>query len=336
MKFSIGDKIILKHTDEEGVVTAFFDDGMVEVRVGRTTFPVHSDELDHPYLKWFTEKKKPQTTKKVVPEQIPVEKQSLKKPRLPKGVYLSFYPEFKMQEMEDVVDYLKIYLINELPKEIQFHYELSLLGETEFKHEGKLHDFAHVYLHTIPFEQMNDSPKITWGVDDLEDPAMAPMSDTLKLKPQKVFQQVQHLLQDNQPSFSYLLFEDFKPIPQITPHTGQQKKETGSERKPLAQISTPADLPKQEVDLHIEQLVDSTRGLSNADIITIQLAELQKYLRLAVNSYQTNMVIIHGLGKGKLRDEVHKILEQTPEVDHYTNEWQGKYGFGATEVWFSY
>ena len=48
------------------------------------------------------------------------------------------------------------------------------------------------------------------------------------------------------------------------------------------------------------------------------------------------MVVIHGLGKGKLREEVHAILKQMPEIGRFKNEWSGKYGFGATEIYFKY
>ena len=58
MKFSIGDNIVLKRTGEEGFVTAYIDKQMIEVEVGGTLFPVYIDDIDHPYLKWFTEKTK--------------------------------------------------------------------------------------------------------------------------------------------------------------------------------------------------------------------------------------------------------------------------------------
>ena len=58
MKFSIGDKIVLKRTDEEGIVVGFIGKDMLEVEVNGTHFPVYMDEVDHPYLKWFTEKSK--------------------------------------------------------------------------------------------------------------------------------------------------------------------------------------------------------------------------------------------------------------------------------------
>ena len=94
--------------------------------------------------------------------------------------------------------------------------------------------------------------------------------------------------------------------------------------------------PKYEVDLHIEALVENHRGLSNAEIIKIQLDALQRYLHLAIVHRQSSMIVIHGLGKGKLKEEVHTILKQTPEVGRYKNEWSGRYGFGATEIYFRY
>ena len=56
MKFTIGDRIVLNRTGEEGHITAYINDQMVEVDVGGTVFPVHLEDVDHPYLKWFTDK----------------------------------------------------------------------------------------------------------------------------------------------------------------------------------------------------------------------------------------------------------------------------------------
>ncbi|MCB0699098.1 MAG: Smr/MutS family protein [Chitinophagales bacterium] len=335
MKFSIGDKVIFKHTDEEGHIVAYISNDMVEVDVDGTTFPVHVDEIDHPYLKWFTEKKVAPAKKKAAPEQLPVEKETLRKPKLAKGVYLSFIPVFKQDRMEDVVDALKVYLLNELPKEIQYNYTYDLLGNEEFGHEGKLHGFAHVYLHEIPFDDMNDQPRFNWQADDLDDADMAPAKGQLRIKPHKVFQHINNLLVNGEPSFSYMLFDDFKPEARFV----QEEKSSQVPKQTVkpSPINNQATLhAKYELDLHIEHLVDSTRGMTNADIVQVQLSTLQTYLRLAINAHQEYMVVIHGLGKGKLRDEVHKILDETPEVADYKNEWHGKYGFGATEIKFGY
>ena len=48
------------------------------------------------------------------------------------------------------------------------------------------------------------------------------------------------------------------------------------------------------------------------------------------------MIVIHGLGKGKLREEVMRLLREYKEVAHFKNEYHPKYGFGATEISFEY
>jgi len=332
MKFSIGDKILLKQTGEEGHVTAYIDKLMIEVEVNDTRFPVHIADIDHPYLKWFTEKNK---TKKapVVPEQLPVEKEKLRKPRLAKGIYLSFVPVFKVEEMEDVVDYLKIYLLNEMPQAVKFSYEVKLLHESEFKHEGTIHAFGDIYLHKVDYALMHDQPRFHWTLTDTGSKDMAPAEGILRIRPQKLFEHISDVLLNGSPTFTYLLTSDFLPKPK------EHKEKYVPTVKPdyiTGNNIAKLEKPKFEIDLHTEALQYDTEGLGPTEIINIQLDTMQKYVHLAIVNKQERMVVIHGLGKGKLKDEVHKILKRIPEVFIFTNEWHGKYGFGATEIYFRY
>ncbi len=332
MKFSIGDKIVLKRTGEEGTVTAYISPQMLEVEVNGTTFPVYTDEVDHPYLKWFTEKKK--TVSKAPPEQLPVEKQKNRGPKLASGIHLSFLPVFKANEQEDIVDYLKIHLLNELPVPIRFTYEVrNSRHESLFRHEGTLHAFGNVYLHNMPFGDMNDQPRFNWTAVAEGNKELEKAEGTLRIKTVKLFEHINQLLLHNEPSFSYLLIDDF---------SAKQAKEVAPPELPFVPPKTHTkssgriELPRYEVDLHIENLVENVRGMSNADIMHTQLQTLEYYLSLAIKHRQERMVIIHGLGKGVLRAEVHKLLDSYPEIARYTNEWHGQYGFGATEVYFQY
>lgn len=354
MKFSIGDKVILKRTGEEGQVVAYINQQMLEVEVNGTVFPVYIDEVDHPYLKWFTEKRQQlskanslsplkktskgqQTTTKPssIPEQLPVEKEKLRAPRLAKGVYLSFLPVFKTNEVEDIVDHIKIYLLNELPQAIQFTYDAKLLHHSLFRHEAKLHGFGHIYLHSISFEDMSSQPRFHWQVSDPAQPAMRQEEGILKIPAAKLFGHISAMLQNNEPSFSYLLLQEFMPAAKL-------QKQERFELPPAPAVIPATSFPSKaetvpyEIDLHIEKLVKITRGLSNADMLRIQLDTLKHYLQLAIMNRQERMMVIHGIGIGKLREEVHKILSHTPGVKRYVNEWQGPYGFGATEVFFDY
>jgi len=332
MKFTIGDRILLKKTNEEGFVTNYIDKQMIEVKIGGTVFPVHMDEIDHPYLKWFTGK----TAKKkgTPPEQLPVEKIAGRQQRLANGVHLSFMPVYKTEAMEEVVDTIKIYLLNELPQNIKFVYDVRMATRSLFRHEGSLHGFGNVYLHSIAYADMNDQPRFNWQLTDVGNDKMDVAEGVLRIKPQKLFEHITELMKSGGPSFRYTLIDDF---------AAKQKKEPADTYlPPVPQPATPLvtartiEAARQEIDLHIENLVDNMRGLSNADIVKIQLDTLQRYLNLAIVHRQERMVVVHGLGKGRLREEVHAVLKTVKEVSRFKNEWSGKYGFGATEIWFRY
>lgn len=331
MKFSIGDRILLKQTGEEGHVTAYINQQMLEVEVNGVSFPVHIDDVDHPYLKWFTDKtiKKKKTSP---PEQLPVEKIAERKQRLAKGVYLSFMPVYKTDEMEEVVDQLKIFLLNEMPTPIKFSYDVRFGQKSDFRHEGVLHEFGNVYLHSISYPDMNDQPRFNWQVADTANKELAHAEGVLRIRPAKLFEHISQLMQGNEATFSYLLADDLKP--KKKPEPAEKYEPFVSPRVKEVITTRNIEAPKAELDLHIEALTDSKKGLTNADIVKLQLDTLQHYLHLAIVHRLERMVVIHGLGKGKLREEVHAILKNMPEVSRFKNEWSGRYGFGATEIWF--
>jgi dsDNA-specific endonuclease/ATPase MutS2 len=90
------------------------------------------------------------------------------------------------------------------------------------------------------------------------------------------------------------------------------------------------------IDLHIEKLSDNWKHLSNFEILTIQLKNFEKFYYLAVAHHQPNLTVIHGIGSGKLRDEIHELLKYKKEVKSFVNQYHPNYGYGATEIYFSY
>ncbi len=57
MKFQVGDKVLILHSNEEGEVIDIINDKMVMVDVRGVKFPAYIDQLDFPYFKRFSEKK---------------------------------------------------------------------------------------------------------------------------------------------------------------------------------------------------------------------------------------------------------------------------------------
>jgi hypothetical protein len=86
-----------------------------------------------------------------------------------------------------------------------------------------------------------------------------------------------------------------------------------------------------EVDLHINQLVKSTRNMDNYDMLTLQLNTARQKLEYAVQQRFSKVVFIHGVGEGVLKSELYHLLKKYP-VEFYDASYQ-KYGLGATEVY---
>ena len=87
-----------------------------------------------------------------------------------------------------------------------------------------------------------------------------------------------------------------------------------------------------EVDLHIEELLDSHRGLSNFEIITVQLDKFRKELDDAILSKTRRIVFIHGVGAGKLKTELRMALDKEYKYLKYQDASFKEYGYGATLV----
>ena len=86
-----------------------------------------------------------------------------------------------------------------------------------------------------------------------------------------------------------------------------------------------------EVDLHINQLTKSTRGMDNFDMLTMQLNTARSKVEYAIQKRISKLVFIHGVGAGVLKSELNYLLNKYP-VKYYDASYK-KYGLGATEVY---
>lgn len=88
-----------------------------------------------------------------------------------------------------------------------------------------------------------------------------------------------------------------------------------------------------EVDLHIEKLVSSKRGMNNYDILNLQIETAKRQLEFAQKNRMPKIVFIHGVGEGVLKAELDFLLGRYDNITFQDANYQ-KYGLGATEVYF--
>lgn len=88
-----------------------------------------------------------------------------------------------------------------------------------------------------------------------------------------------------------------------------------------------------EIDLHIEKLVPNKRGMSNFDILTLQMETAKRQIDFAMRNRIPKIVFIHGVGEGVLKSELDFLLNRYDNLTFQDANYQ-KYGLGATEVYF--
>lgn len=86
------------------------------------------------------------------------------------------------------------------------------------------------------------------------------------------------------------------------------------------------------VDLHIGELVDNIHGLSNADMLNLQVDEFMRVMDENLKNKGQKIVFIHGKGEGVLRNALMKELNHRYKGNDVQDASFREYGFGATQV----
>jgi hypothetical protein len=105
-----------------------------------------------------------------------------------------------------------------------------------------------------------------------------------------------------------------------------------AESKPVFKSSKENENQILEVDLHIYELLDDFRGLTNGEMLEIQMDNFKAKLNEAINTHIKKVVFIHGVGNGVLKLEIRKELDKLHKKLSYQDASFKEYGYGATMV----
>jgi hypothetical protein len=87
------------------------------------------------------------------------------------------------------------------------------------------------------------------------------------------------------------------------------------------------------IDLHAHELIENTRGMSKYEILNHQIQKAKDIIAEARRRKVLKVLIIHGKGTGRLKDEVHQMLGKMGGLEFYFADFADG-GYGATEVRF--
>ena len=168
---------------------------------------------------------------------------------------------------------------------------------------------------------------------------VAPVNKKIEILPSDIYSGL--LLKDNDyfdhkaALFPVYIFNQKKPEFTNTVVAGDLKKileEKEDLKKPDLEKPKEKKPGITEVDLHIQEIVEDFGHLTSGEIIEAQMARFKTALETAIIHRERKIVFIHGIGNGKLKYEIRKVLDREYSDLRYQDASFKEYGYGATMV----
>ncbi|MFV0346111.1 MAG: DUF2027 domain-containing protein [Bacteroidales bacterium] len=191
--------------------------------------------------------------------------------------------------------------------------------------QSDLPDFPKLYFQIIPF--LSESKELS-----------SPFTKELVISPVKFYKEKSYLENDffNEHAIIFslskdLVAEDFDKITQDEfRKVLAQKEQEPTPKRSVNKRKRTSELI--EVDLHIHEILDDFLGLSNHEMLEIQLERFNNEMKDAIANKVRKIVFIHGVGAGKLKMEILNELKRKYAKYSYQDASFKEYGFGATMV----
>ena len=171
-------------------------------------------------------------------------------------------------------------------------------------------------LHTFRENDFFETPALLYPIIEHDVPTRPLVIDAQQLKRQ--------------------LYGDREPARKTSQEKGQQGNDY-VRRYEGQQSRGKAPLRRQQgdilvVDLHASEVLDTTAGMSSADILNYQLDVFRRTLDEHKNVKGKKIVFIHGKGEGVLRQALIQELRYKYKKYTYQDASFQEYGYGATQV----
>ncbi|CCH01820.1 Smr protein/MutS2 [Fibrella aestuarina BUZ 2] len=327
---NIGDKVRMVRATEQGVVTRFLSGGRVEIEIeDGFRIPVLQSEIVV-VSPMEAERFKPSTAAAELRETIAPQRSAA----TAKGQILAnvgLYLAFVSQNDRDVA----LHVVNNTDWELL----LTIAEEREGRYRGLQSLTLKAKTQTKLLEQYQMERFEQWPTllvqavyfrGGVGQPARMPLVKRLKPRAQQFYKNKQNVPVLNQPGHVFLLDDEAGAA--SLPSQPEQIKEamlSPTDEQPLVVV----DRPTSVVDLHIEKLLPAGPGSqSPGQLVDIQLRAFEKNLENAIASGMGEITFIHGVGSGKLRQEIHRQLSRHPNVRFFEDAQKQKFGYGATKV----
>ncbi len=228
-----------------------------------------------------------------------------------------------------------LYLVNDSNYTLIYHFATKMANQYTTVDAGMLEPNTKVELENIQPKTMGELPEYCFQLlyfrknsTQLEEP----VQKEIRISPVKFFK-ASSFVKNNYFSTPALLIRLAEhplraELDKLTEKDFQQVTLTKEPKKQIAVEIPKSDLV--EIDLHINELIDDTSGLSNADMLKLQLDTFRKEMDNAIATGVKKIVFIHGVGDGVLKNELRRELQRKYSKFPFQDASFREYGFGAT------
>ncbi|MDA3781559.1 MAG: DUF2027 domain-containing protein [Bacteroidales bacterium] len=254
-------------------------------------------------------------------------------------LFFAFVPENQKNPPDGIVN---TYLINDSSYRLMYLISKNELPYRRLIVSGELEDNTKIILNKYNFDDLKDIDELHFQVLFFCKGSYRhrkPIVKSWKIKSTKFYKDSVFSENDYFHENAYLynmsardVSEDSYNISNSEIKKQISEKEKPSSRKEYMSARSGKKQDVLEVDLHIEELVDDYRELSNTEIIEIQKARFSTVLDGEIIAGTKKVVFIHGVGNGRLKLEIRKLLQRKYPKLRYQDASFKEYGYGATMV----
>ncbi len=348
MKIKVGDRVKFLNDTGGGTVSGIIDDRMVNVRIeDGFDIPVSVTELiidygeNKPVEKTEEYIGKPEYSHLIGPRDEKITDSSILSENLPekalKSVYFGMVPvNSKMVYKSDI----STYLINDCDFYIYYLAGYMEAGSFRYLKSGLLEANTKEHVNTFTQTELSKIKKFHFQILFASKGRyfpQHPVDSYFNISKISFYKESNYreneFFHENAYIFNITADSPLAEIKQIKDPGAERllnDKEDLNKNKSRNTDKTVSDI--EEVDLHIHEIVDDYSGLSEGEILNIQLKRFYSAMDKAVDSNLKKIVFIHGLGNGKLKYEIRKAIETMYPDFSYQDASFKEYGFGATLV----
>jgi hypothetical protein len=248
--------------------------------------------------------------------------------------YMAFVPQ---NEANPVDGELKVYLVNNSNNFVLYNYCHLKNKVYRSVESGKMNPNSKRYLESFSRFDLNELPEFQFQLIFFleESPKLeSPVVKSLRLNPVKFYRQNSYektkYFAMNAMVISLLEPDMEMEVAKLT--ETEVAKVVLEKEEPKAVVKRTVSPDLAEIDLHIHELLEDTRGLSNHEMLEVQLGRFRNELETAIGNGTRRIVFIHGIGNGTLKQELRKELSTKYKKYYFQDASFKEYGYGATMV----